>query len=398
MASHKLTSDERTLVVVQGFYNFISSLAAVFLSIYLFKIGSFVTVALFYFFSFLALFITIIASGFMLNRHSSRNLVILGFSLSAIFWAFLFILKQNSLNYLIPLALLQGTAGGLFWSGFNVGQYVATHDTSRTQYLGKSNSLTKVGQGIAPILGGIIVFYGAKLNLVALGGYELLFLTVCFLFIISVIIAWKLTPHTGVSFSLSHVIAHHRSFAWKMVLLQQFILGLFDTSFSVFAGILIFIILNNEFKVGIFNSITYAGLGVTYFIAPRFLKKWPQLILPACVISGLSLFIFGWMINFYGAVILVILTWLASPFRDIPLMRNVFTGIDTNPDSWQTKYHMFIERDSVLGFGRVLSYAILFTAFSAWGKVEVAATWIKIIAILPIILGVLLVYKKRSDL
>ena len=397
MNQHSLTGEERILVIVQGLFYFISSLASVFLSIYIFKLGGFVDVARFYFLSFLALLLAYNTSGFILSKKSSKDLIVSGLVTVTIFWTLLFFLKVRSIDYLNPLALILGTGQGLFWSGFNISQYVATHDTSRIHYLSKSNAVNYFGRSIAPMLGGAIVSISLIRYMDVIDGYSLLFLIVCVLFALTSFIAMRLPAHTGVTFSLRHLIKHKRSYTWKMVLVQQFILGLFDTSFTTFAGILLFIIFSGEFKVGVYNSIIALGLGLTSVLAPRILKKWQISPFPAGIVSGLSILLFAYMINIWGAILLCVLSWIATPFRDIPLMRAVLIGIDTNPDPWQVKYHMFLERDSVLGVARVLSYAILYAAFAVWGKTEVAVQWLKAVAILPVILGILIVLPNKES-
>jgi ABC-type methionine transport system permease subunit len=80
----------------------------------------------------------------------------------------------------------------------------------------------------------------------------------------------------------------------------------------------------------------------------------------------------------------------ALPFLAIPTSVAILAGYDEVETSWQDKYHLFIQRDSILGIARILSFVILFMLFSQFDKVVVARNWFLIAAVVPLGIGYLL--------
>ncbi|OGG10301.1 hypothetical protein A2154_02570 [Candidatus Gottesmanbacteria bacterium RBG_16_43_7] len=396
MHQDSLSKEELMLVVIDTLFYFVIGLATVFLSVYLFRLGGFSTVIRFHLVSFLFLLILYNASGYFLSKLSSRILIVGSFLLFSGFWGLLVCLKNAALEYVIPLGILHGTANGLYWSGFNLSQYILTHKTTRLHYFGKINAWQNLFRSIAPIVGAGVIYFGNTLFQTVTGGYGMLFILICILYVLMATVAWFLPDHRGIEFSLVHILKHKRGSLWKLVLTQQGILGLFDVAFSTLINVLLYVIFISETAVGIFNSLVILLVGISSFFAVKLLRRFPRLPLGAAIMTSAGLLIFGFSLTKPGVIILGILFAASNPFLRIPLSANILNGIDSNPEPWQKKYHMFLERDTVLGMARVVSYAGLALLFASGDKPQTAALWLRYIAILPLILGVLLVISPVS--
>lgn len=374
--------DELLLVIVQGLYYFVGSLAGVFLNIFLYKQGDFGTVAVFNAGNYFMLLTTYCLSGFILKYVAARYLVASGLVLLSVFWFILLTLSRNAITYIVPLSFFMGIDLGLFWSGINLIQYVTTHQERRNRYFGNLNALSNFGRSFAPALGGLIVSI-PLLSYVSLDGYKLLFGLVCILDMITAIIALKLPACRGVVFSLKHLISHKRTGLWRRVLWQQGVLGVWDLSYSTVIGILLYQVLLKETSVGLVTGLGIFILSISSFYMPRYLTKYRNLKISAALLISAGLVMFGLSLQPVLMVFGMLVIGLAMPAIAIPLYTEILNGIDTNPEPWQHKYHMFIERDFVLNLTRTLSYVSLYLLFSTFGKTVVARWWLMMITVLP---------------
>lgn len=389
----KLQSEEKTLIVVQTLFYFSNTLASVFLSIFIFKLGGFSSVTLFNLFNYLFLLVGYIASGFFLKKISTRRSIAASFVLFSIFWAILFFLKESSIQYLVLLGTAYGIGQGLFWSGINLSQYIISHKDRRNDYFGALSSWSHLARAVAPGIGGILI--GSLVGNL-FDGYSIIFLLVLILNIITIYFAIQLPKHSGIAFSLAHIFTHKRSRIWNHILKQQFILGLWDISLANLLSVLLFLIFLGEFEVGIANMVLNAVAAIAATYTAKILHKYPRATIISGILSGIGILLIAMFPSIYGFLAFTFGTILGYQLISVSLFTSLFSGIDHNPEPWQQKYHMLIERDTVLGIARSLSFVVLWFAFTYYPKEVVAPIWLSIISIFPPILGILLVQKPRE--
>ncbi len=388
-----MSSEENLLLKFLGLYFLVSALAGIFLSVYLFKLGGFSAVAKFGLVSLTFLFIFYIASGYFLKKYSQITLIRIGLIFAVIFYFLIFILKNNSIHYLLPLAALSGIAGGNFWPGFNLSQYIATHTKTRNEYFGKQNFILNIANSGGPLMGGAIILLFANFGNKDFG-YSFLFLIVAILFLFLFIFLRDTTKHTGSSFSVRQIIKHKRATAWKIVLAQQFTYGLFDNTFNTFSAVLIFLIVKQEFNLGIVNSLQAIVYAVSSIIAIKILNKKEYAFALGTFFAFLGLAIFGLEQNLIGIIALIAIYYIFMPLLNISTSKLLYDVIDSQKENWTSKYYFLVERDSVLGFARIITYAILFFLLKGNNNPQVAKSWILIIPIFPLIIGMLQLYYK----
>src|SRR3990167_7187996 len=132
-----LSKSENHLIKIISIFFFSGSLASLFLQIFLFRLGNFSTVALFNLTQLTFLLLLYMASGWLLKRFSTRILLRVSLLIFSVAWLLLIILGENSIHYVVLLGLIFGSGNGLFWSSFNLSQYVLTHQKRRESYFGK---------------------------------------------------------------------------------------------------------------------------------------------------------------------------------------------------------------------------------------------------------------------
>lgn len=382
-----MTQEEKLLQKIQGLFFFAGAIAGVFLNLFLFQLGNFRTVVIFDLITLVILFIMYLFSGKLLQRFSSRTLIRAGLMAFILEYFLLFLLRERAIDYVVPLAIIMGLGHGSFWPGNNLSQYIITHSHSRNRYFGQLNFWLNIGLGIGPIIGGGII-YLTKLLDAKFTGYALVFLLVALVDIYIIFLANKLPRHTGIEFKFNYLWSHRRSLSWKIVLTQQFLWGLFDVAFATLSGVLIFLIVKTELSVGIVRTVSSILFAVASIWAGNMLQRKNHAYLHGMLGSSLGLLIFGLGQNWWGVVGLTISN-LFAPFLPIATSKTIYDVIDQIDEPWQRKYHFLVERDSILGLGRIFNYVVILLLFTPTNQVAVAKTWVLVIPVFPLLIGLL---------
>lgn len=381
-----MSAEEKLLLRVGSLFFFATGIAGIFLSIFLFKLGGLFTVVEFGLVGLMGLFIIYFISGILLKKYSSSDFIKVGLLLFTIFYGLVFILKQHTIDYIIYLGLLNGIAAGFYWSGNNLTQYIETHEHTRNEFFSKQLSFYSIASSIGPVLGGFIIYLFGLNNIKDIG-YAFVFLITTVLMSITFYIASRLPKHSGVQFSFMHLWRHQRIKKWNMVLSQQFLFGLYDIAFMTISGILFFIILKGEFAIGFVNTVSTALVAATYIIGGKLLNKYKYAYLLGMIFSPIGLLVFALQQNVLGIVVLLLLNF--TPLLSTATSKSLYDIIDSVKMPWQSKYHFLVERDSVLGIARIMTYCLLLLFFNQTNQIEVAQKWIFIIPIIPFLIGVL---------
>lgn len=376
-----LTPQEHALNKVTGIYFFSNALAGIFLQFYVFKYLNFTGLVYYNLILLAFLVLAYIASGYLLKQWSTKLQIQLSLVLTTFFYVLLFVFKEQALTYIAFLGMISGIAAGLYWSGYNISQYILTHSHSRDHFFGRNMSIMNVTSALAPILGGMTV---------SLLGYAALFGFVGLLNAYLLIIAHRLPIHSGVRFSVKHIHSHVRSKNWNMILLQNFVLGLWDAGFSVISGIIFFLVLKDPTVVGFSRSVIFLLSAAISIYAGRFITRFSRVSIWAGIIATIGNVIFGVYQTPLGIALFGVLTGLSLPIINVLFSSAILNTMDETKESWEAKYHFFIERDTVLGIARLLSMGVLLVLFGYFEKNVVVTGWIIGVSGVPLLLGFLL--------
>src|SRR3989338_1005154 len=360
-----LSNEENHLIKIQTFFFFSGSLASIFLQIFLFKLAGFNQVILFNITALIFLLIFYLTSAWTLKLTSSKRLIQTGLLTFSLMWVLILFLGEQSVYYIIPLGILMGIGHGHYWSGFNLSQYILTSQEKRDH------------------------FFGNQFLPIPFIGYYILFFIVLILNFLIFLFAANLPSHSGIEFDLTQIITHKRISNWKSVLSQQFLFGMYDHIFNTLSAILLFLILNSESQLGTLTTFSSFLTAVISFTAGRLLSKHKNLYKLGAIGASLGILFFGLLQNWVGIALLVIFFNIGTPFLTIPTSSAILNTIDEYKESWQKKYFLLLERDTVLGVARILSYILLFAIFNYYGKEEVAKNFLIFISIFPLLIGFL---------
>ncbi|MBI4035147.1 MAG: MFS transporter, partial [Candidatus Chisholmbacteria bacterium] len=352
---------------------------------------NFQALVIYNFYFFLSLLIIYILSGYWLKNYSARTLIKLGNLVWIVFLVLLIFLKQRSIEFLVPLGIINGISGGLFWSGFNLHQYLTTHQQDRDYFFGIQEFWSNLARITGPILGGLIITFGNYINPTqSLFGYYLLFGITTIIVAIATKYTWGFPRFSGVDFKLLQLkqILHHNP-PLKSILFQQALLGLRDVSLGTLVSIITFLILKQELNVGIYNSVIGLFTAIGAFAAGKLLNSYTRIKLSflGALSLSLSTLILTLSPNLIGLTSFSLLG-IPGLFFWITLGTLFYTVADLDHKPWRLKYAYLVNRDIVLGVARILSYVILWWLFTSFSQAVVIQWWLIFISFLPLLIWV----------
>lgn len=386
----KLNPEERNMILIQGLDFFAASLSGIFITVFLF-INSDLKTTLFYLIVMnIAFTLFYIASGWAFKKIPSGTLIKVSLSTATIYFFLLFFLKEKAIQFLIPLAILDGFGGGLYWAGFILNQYVFSSSESRIEYFGWASAVLNVFRAIGPILGGaIIAISGNQILFGIRAGYSILFLTVGLILLVMIFFTSKLPKHEMISFSYKHILDHRRSKAWINVLCQQFAFGMYDVVYSTMLGILMYLIVKKEFILGTVQTLGFTASIIGSILAIKFLQKFKRGFWIGAFGQALGMFLFALNQNLLG-VIFYILSSIAAPFLNTWMNTVSFQALDQDIRHFTEKYYLLVEQMIALMSARIISYIVLFTIIGYGDQVQIAKTSLFILPIFPLAIGLFL--------
>ena len=378
---------ENRLIHIERLRGFTSAVANIFLNVYLFKIGGIVVVSWYNVASFVMLYIAYYATGYLLKSHSSRDIIRWGLIGLGVLYVLVFLLGEGSANAAILLGLVSGTSYGFYWAGFNLSEYLGTKSGTRHQYFGKIRMWSAMVGAFTPLIaGGIVSGVGELVSKDA--GYTTLFFVLAVSLFYTVLQAGGLPEHRGAEFSGRHIVGNTRPRRWKLLLVQQFFGGLWDSSSAALIPVLLFLIVTHEITLGAVGTITAVAIGIGSYFSGLALQRSSRWYVFGAVMMPLGLAAFALAQNVYG-IIALMLGRACLPFLYNVVDKTYYDVMDSLPGEWQARYHFMIEREFALGAGRLLSFGALLLLLTPQNQVTIATQWLLVISVLPLLVGVL---------
>ncbi len=380
--------EAKTLLVINGIFGFAIALGGIFLQVFLFGLGGFYAVVEYNLVTACALVLFYIISGLLLTKMSTRALLLMGIASHALLFLSLFLFREQSLDFLILLGFINGMAMGIFWAAMNLLQYIFTTSDTRHKFFGRQSFLFSITGGVAPIIGGAII---SSIGLIASKdiGYSFVFFLIALLMGTLCYTAAQLPDHGTIQFSMRDVLHHRRSKLWLYVLAMDFCNGLFDFMFASFSAVIIFLIVKDEFLLGAINAAGSVMAACAGLAAGMILKRKKLAFIPASFIAALGILIFALEQNWWGLGALIFLFSAAMPILGVESSKALFDVLDRSGDEWKKKYHLFLERENALGFGRVSSLLICFFLITGHNDLHIARSALAVVACIPVAVGLI---------
>ena len=181
----RLSKDAIVSLTIHAFFQFGASMSGLFLNLYLWRLtGDFTINAVYNMINFAITPVAFAVGGLVAKRLDRMVVYRLGISFFAIFYLLVIITGEAVPQYYIIFALLNGIAGGFYWTGYLVLQYDVSTERNRIRYLA-INTITFNLAGLAgPALAGLIIH-----QMDGLQGYIFIFVIAFIMFVLAAIIS-----------------------------------------------------------------------------------------------------------------------------------------------------------------------------------------------------------------
>lgn len=393
-----LRNDEPNLIKLQSLLFFAYSLGSIFTNIFIFKLSDFQTALLYRLMVLIFLLVGFVFSGWLIQKITASLLVRIGIGILAASSFFLFVLREQAVGWVTWLGMLEGLGAGFFWAGFNVSQYLATRADSRVAYFGKAGAWIGLVQALGPLLGGLIITFGAQVTGTVIVGYAVLFLSVALILFTGALTAGRLPNVSHFEFSFRKLWDHPRDRQWRFVLGQQAVLGAYDFTFTTMTGILFFVILKGELTTGTISTVGSLIAMGGYWLAARFLRRRQRWYWLGVAGSSIGILFFALNQNLLGILGLLLFASFLSPWLNIWLSTVYFNTLDEQLVHHRQKFPYLLERDLALGIPRILSLLLLL-GFVSWGdQVTLARQFLYLLPVFPVIIGLLLWQQEKQKM
>lgn len=390
-----LSGEERRLLFIQTFDVLAYMIASVFVTLFFFSHSDLATTALFRAVAFASMTFFFALSGKLLRHVSSGTLIRLGIGGGALYFLLLFLLREESIRWFVPLGVLDGFTGGVFWAGFNLNQYILSSAGRRVAYFGWGQALFQLAVGLGPAIGGGIITIIGSTAIGKTGGYITLFIVVSLLLALVAVLVGRLPGHEIPVFRYRHILYHRRSRLWNIVLAQQAVLGLYDVALGTVLSILYYLIVQHEGRLGLMYSIGALIAALSSVAVTRLLVRFPHSFWIGAAGSALAITLFASQQNLIGVWSIIIISSLTVPFMMTMFSTAYFDALDRAPGAWQHKFHLMIERDGLLAIFRMISYLVLFALLQVGDEIAIARTMLFVLPAFPLAIGVLLQLSTR---
>jgi YQGE family putative transporter len=347
------------LLIINSLYAVAGALSTTFVNIFLWKVkNDYAMIGWFNLSHFVAMGLTFLIMGRVVKQTNKMISLRLGVAISAVFYLVVLLLGKSSVDYVIWLGIIQGMGTGFYWLAFNVVYFEISNPLNRDRFNGLSGFWGSLAWMIAPWIAGWLI---STMNDTV--GYRVIFTVSLITFSIAVVLSFFL-KHRKVQgrYELFSIIKKMRgeNKIWRSISLAMVAQGTREGVFAFLIGLFVYIITQNEMKLGTYNLITAGIALIAYFLIGKYLRpEWRKTSMMVGTIM-LSLFILPlfWKLNYTTLIIFGIGTNLFLPFYLVPLTSIVFDAIGKDQDSAEHRVEYVVVREIGLNIGRILSVSL----------------------------------------
>ena len=265
----KLTKEAMGYIICNCLMKIIELFVSTFLVAYLLTIsnGNMFNVALYYIMYYIGIGVFYSLFSFFLHKGNKVYFYRIGILLKGIFLIMISFLKENIVNYLIPVSLFYGLAGGVYWSCYNVMKNEAISSKNIQRFYGIFNIWGYIINIAAPIILGSIIEVG---SFITTSIYA--FIVCLLLFFASFLLVSR--KEDGDKLNFKGFVNDIKKDKQEKVFLECYLMSFFNglrSSTSTLITIMIVLTFNSNISLGSLSSIMSI---VSIFITFIFMKKY----------------------------------------------------------------------------------------------------------------------------
>jgi YQGE family putative transporter len=372
----KLDRQTKLLLVVNALFVTANALSGTFVNVYLWKMKQDISLIAWYSLMIhLASMMTGWLCGSWVKQRNKMNCMRTGIAVSAVFYMIVLLVGNQAASWVIPLGIVQGIAGGLFWIAFNVVYFEATEPDNRDLFNGWTGLLGAGAGMFAPWISGILI-----VSLHGTVGYRLIFAISLAVFVVGAIVSFFL--HKRKAQGQYEWLCFVRCFRdnryeWRRIGAALAAQGMREGVFTFIIGLLVYISTRSEMKLGNYALITSAVSLLAFMVAGKWLKpkyRKPGMLLGASMMVA-AIVVFFWKVNMTALFVFGIAVALFYPLYSIPMTSRVFDLIGQNEDSARNRVEYVVTREIALDIGRIIGVAIFLVVVSI-NQTPAALNWL----------------------
>jgi MFS transporter, YQGE family, putative transporter len=293
----------------------------------------------------------------------------IGLILHAVYYATLLYLREDSVDFVIPLGGLLGVTWGFFWAGNNTFQFdYSEGGKGREYFLGLISAVSGGAKMAAPFISGAIIEFAVTPE----WGYHTIFFTALVIYLVAI----------GLSFRIPHIRSHqpfaiwkalfppkeHRD--WRLIMLASASLAGSFHIYHFLLAILMFMQSGSEAAVGGFVSLQGLINITTSFLVGRYAKShrrirflfWGLLFLLA---AGM---VVAWKITITTLLLFAFLNSISLPLFGIPHTGIRFEVMQNTIADPTERIEYLCAWEAPLAVGRILMMTVIMILYALAGE------------------------------
>lgn len=365
LSQEKRLSKEAIITLVNHtVYQFGNSLSLIFINLYLWRLtNSLLINGLFNLIAILTQALTTLLVGKFAKKKDRLTIYRYGILLTAVFYIFIVIVRENIVTYFYWFALMKGISQSSYWLGYFTLVYDVSDDGNRHRYLGWNQISMSSANLIGPAAAGAMISMFTGLS-----GYIFVFSIAFVMFVFAAI---------G-SFKMKEMPSHHTRYYMKYVpqmikkepafiqtLLGWLIIGFPQGILMYVPSILLYTIFNQESTVGYLNVIFLSLSILSSYIISRWadIKSSYLYLLIAGIGFTLSSFVLLGEIAAWSVILFMAFMNIFKPLQGNTYAAYYFQWIDRLPLKEHFRVESVVLRETITNLGRGLGI-VFFMVFS----------------------------------
>ena len=358
------------IIFMNALYSVAESLCSVFVSVYFYVNSLDITLV---FQHYLTLYIVtpivFIFAGWYAKTRDRTYVFRIGLILHAVYYASLLYLRENSVNYVIPLGALLGLTWGFFWAGNNTFQFdFSTGGKGREYFLGLMSAVSNGSRLIAPFISGAIIASA----LTPERGYRIIFFTALVIYLIAIALSFQI-PHirSEKPFHIRKALLpprEHRD--WRLIMLASASLAGSFHIFHFMLAILMFMEMGSEAAVGGYVSLQGLVSVTTSFLVGHYAlpRRRPRFLFWGVVLLMSAGLIVTWKITVTTLILFALLRSVSLPLFGIPHTGIRFEVMQQTASDPSERIEYLCAWEVPLAIGRVIMMAFIMTLYALAGE------------------------------
>jgi len=365
------------LIYIQFFHALAENINYIFITLYLWRQFSITSVIQFRIYELILIPVMVLIVGYLLDRVSAKISFLIGLVTFFIQLILFIYLGENSVNYLVPLALLSGMSTSFRFLSLNIISQNAVEIKDQIKYFSQIDINSKLINIGFPVISGLLVY---------LFGYNFIFS----LAILSILIIIKLVLLAPIKINQNSYSPYMVYKDWDkektILFVVNFFWGIEYALFATLIPIIVTIMLNGELGWGIFTSIiSLIGVGYSYFFQKSELlnKSIASLVIFGFIITTASImFVVNPGIIFFFIFMIFLQLWQSTQMIGLKPLMNKIIKNEPNSSILTTEFNVFMEIPFMIG--RLLLLLILFVVGSDLENLRMVGFLFAILGFIPL--------------